>query len=74
MEYFKKDKTYTFKEIKDIYETASATAIEKFMKSVDNAETKDPMFNLMLTVTAMKLMASMHAIMFSERKNKESEN
>lgn len=71
MEYFEKDKTYTFDEIKEIYKNASAVALERFMKDIDNADVKDPMFTLMLSMTAMELMSSMHAIMFCERVNKE---
>ncbi len=73
MEYFEKDKTYTFDEIKEIYNNASAVTLKKFMEKIDNDDVKDPMVTLILSVTATELMANMHATMFSERKNKESE-
>ena len=73
MEYFEKDKTYTFDEIKEIYGNASAVTLKKFMEKIDNDDVKDPMFTLILSVTATELMANMHTIMFSGRKNKESE-
>ena len=73
MEYFEKDKTYTFDEIKEIYNNASAVSLKKFMEKIDDDDVKDPMFTLILSVTATEIMASIHATMFSGRKNKESE-
>lgn len=74
MEYFEKDKTYNFEEIQEIYKNASARAIEKFSKMVDSTDSKDPMFDLMLTVTAMEIMGNMYSIMFAEKNKKDKEN
>lgn len=71
MEYFEKEKTYTYEEIRETYLNASAKALEDFTKGLDKVENKDPMFTSLMIMMNMQLLASMNSLMFSERNNNE---
>ena len=71
MEYFEKEKTYTYDEIRETYLNASAKALEDFTKGLDKVENKDPMFTSLMIMMNMQLLASMNSLMFSERNNNE---
>ena len=68
MEYFEKEKTYSYEEIKDTYLNASAKVLEKFTRNLENVENKDPMFGALTTMLNMQLLADMYGMMFSEKK------
>lgn len=71
MEYFEKEKTYTYDEIRETYLNASAKALEDFTKGLDKVENKDPMFTSLMIMMNMQLLASMNSLMFSKRNNNE---
>lgn len=73
MEYFEKGKTYTFEEIQEIYKYASAVALKNNIEGLNVGDKKDPLFDAMISMIIMQTLASLNNIMFSERKNKESE-
>ena len=69
MEYFEKEKTYSYEEIKDTYLNASTKVLEEFTRNLENVENKDPMFGALTTVLNMQLLANMYSMMFRERNN-----
>ena len=71
MEYFEKEKTYSYEEIKDTYLNASAKVLEKFTKNLENVENKDPMFGTLSTMLNLQLLTNMYSMMFRERNNNE---
>ena len=71
MEYFEKEKTYSYEEIKDTYLNASAKVLEKFTKNLENVENKDPMFGTLSTMLNLQLLSNMYSMMFRERNNNE---
>lgn len=71
MEYFEKEKTYTYEEIRETYLNASTKALEDFTKGLNKIENKDPMFTSLMIMMNMQLLASMNSLMFSERNNNE---
>lgn len=73
MEYFEKEKTYSYEEIKDTYLNASAKVLEKFTRNLENVENKDPMFGTLTTMLNMQLLADMYGMMFSEKNNNNNE-
>ena len=71
MEYFEKEKTYSYEEIKDTYLNASDKVLEKFTRNPENVENKDPMFGTLTTVLNLQLLANMYSMMFREKNNNE---
>ena len=69
MEYFEKEKTYSYEEIIDTYLNASTKVLEEFTRNLENVENKDPMFGALTTVLNMQLLANMYSMMFRERNN-----
>ena len=74
MEYFEKEKTYSYEEIKDTYLNASAKVLEKFTRNPENVENKDPMFGTLTTVLNLQLLANMYSMMFREKNNNEEKD
>ena len=60
MEYFEKEKTYSYEEIKDTYLNASAKVLEKFTKNLENVENKDSMFGTLSTMLNLQSLAKPH--------------
>ena len=71
MEYFEKEKTYSYEEIKDTYLDASAKVLEKLTRNLENVENKDPMFGTLTNILNLELLANMYSTMFRERNNNE---
>lgn len=75
MEYFEKEKTYSYEEIIDTYLDASAKVLEKLTRNLENVENKDPMFGTLANMLNLELLANMYSTMFRERNdNEEKEN
>lgn len=71
MEYFEKEKTYSYEEIIDTYLDASAKVLEKLTRNLENVENKDPMFGTLANMLNLELLANMYSTMFRERNNNE---